>query len=174
MMPSNKKAKSENSNPDSSPALDDHSGGSFEEHEIWRLRQDYEHSNNPLIVWRAYRKCRAAGLEIPEWIFEYLDQSATNFAALTKRQLLSLDPIKNPLSEIAKAIQMNYRGQGTVFSSLISRFREVSIASQAREAIEEMGPGNDDYAYEKVAKKTGKDKSTIRRIYLNYEDLFSE
>ena len=40
---------------------------------IAHARKRYEKDRNPLYVWQAYMETRHAGLDLADWILEYLD-----------------------------------------------------------------------------------------------------
>ena len=140
---------------------------------IIAAKRSYEESGNPLNVWRAYVECRAAGLEIPEWVLEYLDRVGRNFW-----QLSMINEKKPPPDEMAPAIAVALEmkkpgksGSGNVFK----QFQDSSGLLMACEVAWHRQDNHKlDIAYELVAKKHGKSKSTVRTAWLRYGSIFLE
>jgi hypothetical protein len=89
----------------------------FAELEIARQKQKHDLDNDPLSVWAAYRAARAANIDLPEWVLEYLDDAASvleDATAVAADGKTGEDP-----REIAlRALQMgSKRGRGSMFTN---------------------------------------------------------
>src|SRR5687768_1648704 len=83
------------------------------------VRYKFEHAAemyrvkpNPLYAWDAYSLARATGEPIPEFVLEYFDRVAANFAKLQEKP-----PGTKPELPIAKALEMKQSGAGNVFTT---------------------------------------------------------
>jgi len=58
---------------------------------LQHCKDAYIKTNNPVHVWRGYCEYRAAKIEMPEWIQEYLDDCARNIACLSMKKNPEID-----------------------------------------------------------------------------------
>jgi len=65
-------------------------------------------SPNPLLAWEAFQHCRKNKIAVPEWVLNYLDNTA--------EKLLSIQPAKGVQWDIVNACGLNTTGQGNSFT----------------------------------------------------------
>ena len=95
------------------------------------LREAFEQTENPLLVWIAIRHCADRGKQLPKWIMEYLTGSADALIELT------LDPPKEVGVAVARALGFRTSGRGNPFSSFKKYQRCEKIAlSFARKVLD--------------------------------------
>jgi hypothetical protein len=128
----------------------------------------FAETNNPLYAWSAYHYARAAGLEVPGWVFAYLDSSAEKLWVTARRKT---DPSKKSDSTalFAVAFGMKRRGRGSVFSE----FRGETYAAQAWLAALvhswSRAHGKPYLEWENVAKECGVSVTKVRRAWGRYK-----
>ncbi len=133
---------------------------------VARYRCEYENTDNPLAVWFAYAECRQVNLDIPEWIFRYLDRVAGNFWHLCPG---AKNPVPDkPSPAIAEALEMKGAGKsgpGNVFKA----FQNVRHLAMAHDLIRLILSGHKEtVAADQVAEQRGVSRSTILRAYKKY------
>ena len=63
-------------------------------------KKDFNETQNPLFIWRAYQVCRVADLSIPKWVLEKLDLWAEN--------IIEIDPGRKRHRDLLyEALEMN-------------------------------------------------------------------
>jgi hypothetical protein len=125
-------------------------------------RFGWDESNNPVFAWVAFRTCRSAGLDLPEWVLKYLDQGADAMVRLFEEPPKQ----KNRVAPaIAEALGMKTDGAGTVFR----RARDsmwVFLGAQVAALIER---GDKEYmAVPGVAQEYNTSPSTVARAWKRY------
>jgi len=66
-------------------------------------------SNNPLLIFKAYQIARENGLEIPEWILQYFDESIKKLDKLINNYL-SKTTDKKTIEVFTEAFNINEKG----------------------------------------------------------------
>jgi hypothetical protein len=125
----------------------------FHHREIRREMALYGRTHRPIHAWRAYYWIRQAGLPVPPWFLELLDECADR---------IMKSPLKKP-EQIAEAFDMKATG----------RHRTESHRLQAVETVlalkEDRKPGETDRAiYDKVAKDFGVNWTYVRNAYQDW------
>jgi hypothetical protein len=90
----------------------------------YAILEEYKESNNPLFVWEAFKHCRDNGEEIPDEIFEYFENVASNLLALTERDKMS---DKRASAEVYEALGINKPGSGNIFSKYQIQKRDQKV-----------------------------------------------
>jgi hypothetical protein len=80
---------------------------SFHNYSVHRETALYAKTGRPIHAWMAYRWIREAGLPVPPWFLEYLDECA--------EQLDKIDP-KSP-EQVAASFAMDRKGRNASISS---------------------------------------------------------
>jgi len=137
------------------------------DHKTAVAKKLYEITGNPLHVWNAYRVCRVARLEVPDWVLSYFDGVAKRLFQLEEAAKRGE---KLSESAIGKAHGMNAPGR---------EFREFSEtldwADIANDVQQQLKHGDKEtYAIEAVAGKRGKSPSTVRRAWVSAKKSFPE
>jgi len=135
-----------------------------------RCESDYKRTNNPLYAWTAYRQCRKAGAEIPQWVLEYLDWAAANLVRLSE----SLPEGKEVAPSIAEGLRMKRPGKSgrrTVFTEFRDLDETTGMGRKhiAATVMSRITKGyKPDQAIEYAAKRYGISKSTVRRAWKDH------
>jgi hypothetical protein len=126
-----------------------------------------EESKNPVFAWRAYRECREAGIDLPEWVLEYIDCVA---AAIDR--LAGDPPAKNKIAPaLADALLMKSDGAGTVFS----RAQDVKWIPLGMDVDRHISHGDKEYlAVTQAAAQNGVSPSTVWRAWKRYQACFTK
>jgi hypothetical protein len=88
---------------------------------IEAARRLFEETGNALFAWEAYGRSRTAGLEIPEWVLTYFDQTARRLNAMSEQAAagkLNGDPQRG----IVRAFGMETRGAASIFARFYDRW----------------------------------------------------
>ena len=132
--------------------------------------QNWQRTGNPISVWRAYVMCRDAGIEIPEWIYSYLDAVARNIWDMTTAD--SVLPAKGEiLPAIAEAFAMKRKGKsgwGNVFADHMAETDKVMVCMRVDWYLrgdEKLHLANEYVADEYKAKGEKMSASKVRRIW---------
>ena len=139
-------------------------------------REGYENTKNPLYVWQAYQEARAAGITVPEWILEYLDESAAALWELRSRS----EKLPNPTAAIAEALRLKKPGRsgsGTVFSEVENNAwieHGYLVHYHMRAELKEYGRAKLSQMVANVASLVGVSESSIWRSLKKYETQFVE
>lgn len=154
---------------------------------------DYARTGNALCAWFAYAMARRHGVAIPPLILQYLDRVAARLydlgsapvAAIERqRQENALDryrqkiglaprrrrlprPPKDPAPAIAKALEMDRKGRGSVFERLRRQALEEHMAWEVANRLIDLGY-DESKAYlacDDLAKDFGISSRTLRRAW---------
>jgi hypothetical protein len=122
-------------------------------HSIRREMALFAETGRPIHAWRAYRWIRQAGLPVPPWFLEYLDECAERFDRM--------DP-KSP-EQVAEAFAMCRVG------------RNASVASDQLAAVEHFAAlksarpdDSNEKLFAEVANQIGKSDSYVRDAYYKW------
>ena len=120
-------------------------------------KAEFDQTGNTLLAWIAFRHCRGAGLDIPEWVLDYLSGVTQDFARIHRDK-----PDEIP-SKVMQALRFGTQGRGTPFSRLDTDDFANGVAVMAAAYV----AGGDKFyiAYENVAALFGIDKSSVQRYY---------
>lgn len=148
------------------------------QHFIDVAREGYENTRNPLHAWKAYHEARAAGIAIPEWVLDYLDEAAEALWSL-QSQTLSGKKLSNPAAAIAEALRMKKpgRGRGTVFSEFQNAmwiFYGHTVHLYMSLDQKKYGRAKLSQAVSEVANKNDVSESQVWRALKTYEERFIE
>ncbi len=129
----------------------------------------FTETNNPLFVWAAYRHARAWRLDVPEWVFAYLDTAAEKFCRVARE----IDLLKGSEADvlIAEAVGMKRVGRGTVFSEFRDDLYAAHIELAVRVALGLRAGGKRYFVWRRVAKEFGVKPRMVRRAWDNYKHL---
>jgi hypothetical protein len=122
----------------------------FSNYSIRREMTLFAKTGRPIHAWRAYRWIREAGLPVPPWFLEYLDECA--------ERLAKMDP-KSP-DEVAAAFAMDRTGRnGSVSSGHLAAVQHLASLkdSQPDTRLEEL--------FAEVAEASGVSESYVRDAY---------
>ena len=132
------------------------------------LRRAYEKTKNPLYVWQAIALDIAPGEEFPYWVRKYLVCSGKDLLQVAFDIVLEGAKIKNPASEVAKALRFQ-RG-GKYFSQYANTKSHWLFLGEEVEKL--VGEGDKPYiARERVAKRHKLSSSTVRLASLQYQKV---
>ena len=135
---------------------------------IAHARERYEKDRNPLYVWQAYLETRRAGLDLADWILEYLDSVSLEIWSLAQQVGHGQQPsdVWGAVAEALKLKQPGRTGRGTVFTDMFDKnwiFLGCMVAFYMEQGDQET------YAIEDVAKKNGVSRSTAHRAWKRYQ-----
>ncbi len=104
---------------------------------LWEMELDtilinYQESDNPLFVWEAFKYCRDNGKEIPDWVYEYFENVASNLLSLSKRDRMS---DKRASAEVHEALGMKKLGSRDIFDRFSIYKRNQNIVSRISSLI---------------------------------------
>jgi len=106
-------------------------------------RQRFQDTGNALFVWDAYARSRDAGLPIPDWILDYLDDAARNISAFVNPD--RPQSVTDPNKEIATAFRLaSSQGKPTVFKQFIDTFYDWEWAALGEKVAAYYRSGNDE------------------------------
>lgn len=140
----------------------------------------YEHDRNPVWAWRAYRLARMLGEPIPNWVLDYLDQTANGICNLSIPRKKE-DPPKRKATpnDVVRALGLKKGERGHLMTTPAA---DISWIVMALGVAIEIDRGSDEtYAIDEVAKAYGDDLnpqgvpkhfSTVRRAWKKYSAIF--
>lgn len=88
------------------------------------LRERYEESKNPLLFWEALQVCLDEKFPIPEWVLNYLKESASKLMDLADRHQKSG---QRAAFDVYNALGMKGPGSGNIFSKYQRQKREQKV-----------------------------------------------
>lgn len=126
---------------------------------LWHWKE----SGNPVYPWAAYRECRAAGLDLPDWVLEYLDHAAEGMWELWQ----SPPQEKNGIAPaVASALGVKMDGGGSAFARA-NKTDWVFLGSMVARAIQR---GDKEYlAVPDVARRMNRNPSAVQRAWDRYK-----
>ena len=133
-------------------------------------RDRFERDGNPLSVWLGYLNARNAGVDIPDWILEYLDWCARGMFWLWQE---SLSGEKIDHTMVAKALDVvGQPGEGNAFSKYDDGHWMI-LAEKVGIYIWK-GETKEYLAIDRVAEKFNVSVSTVQRAWKKYQTKYPE
>ena len=134
------------------------------------LRRAYEKTGNPLYVWQAIAFDIGYARELPLWVRGYLVNSGMDLLKVAFGVVLEDAKIKNPASEVAKALRFQ-RGGGNYFSEYAdTKAHWMFLGEQVEKLVDQ---GDKPYiAWECVAARYKVSSATVRRAWLRFQAVF--
>jgi len=134
--------------------------------------QEYIKTKNPLNVWRAYGVCRGDDLEIPSWVFSYLDSIARAFWDASMAE----NKTPNDVEEfVFDTLQFKGFGAKTGTENIFSKYKDTESLIIATEISCLVGQGHKEKtAWELTAKKRNISASKSYRCWKEHKHLFNE
>ena len=133
-------------------------------------RKEYCETGNPMVVWAAYRECRAHGVDVPEWIFEYLDEAASSLWQLHCK-VRDGEKVKDQGAEAAESLGLKRgRGQTTPFEQFNDKvwlFYGATVDFYIRQG------DKPDFAISDCAERNGVSYSTVYRAWKKYHSFLA-
>ena len=133
---------------------------------VERHKNLFLETGNPLYAWRAFENARRMGFDIPEEVLDHIADVAHEIVSVAQDPPT---PAQRPVA-LAKALKLHKkgRGQGSHFTDYRNRLKDRALALRVVDN-EYYEPDLLDYAFDDVAQKSGRSKSTVRRIFLSYK-----
>lgn len=133
------------------------------------LRRAYEKTGNPLYVWQMIAFHLGYDEEFPLWVRNYLVNSGMDLLEVAFHVAVEEAEIKNPASEVAKALHFQ-RGGGNYFSEYANnRSHWLFLGEEAEKLIDQ---GDKRYnAWKYVAARHKVSSSTVRRAWLRFQAI---
>lgn len=145
----------------------------YRELELIELEEDFKREGNPVFIWQAIAIARRYGIELPEWVLEYLAASADSLLDI-REEVADGKRAGKEAERVGKVLGFGTDGpgQGGWFkhATILERDRNVFF-----EIGDRLGAGMKlDFAYDEVARALGTSRSTVVRAYLRIKALSSE
>ena len=140
---------------------------------IETLRNEYEHSGNPLFVWRAYVEARAFGFDVPGWISGYFDAAAMEISRLYEAAAHG-DKGSTDLRHILDALKFLRKGKmgrGSVFEKALKIdwiFYGATVQFYIRQG------DKPDFAVQSCADRNNVSYSKVNRAWRKYRDRYGD
>ena len=134
------------------------------EMELDSLHINFQDSGNPLFIWGAFRLCREQGQEIPDWVFEYFENVASNLIALSEREEMSSDRAS---AEVYEALGMKKLSPRDIFERFSLYKRNQDIVSKICYLIE-TEKAKITHALTTVSEEKGLEFGTVRKIFYDW------
>lgn len=147
---------------------------------------DYAQTGNPLSAWYAYEAARRFGQPIPDLVLQYFDRVAARLWALGSGPIRAIEadrqarrhsnpavqrqrhrlpqPPTDPAPVIAKALEMDRKGRGSVFERLRMVAVEEYLAWEVAERVVSEGR-KPTHALDAAAEDFGVSRETARRAW---------
>jgi hypothetical protein len=142
---------------------------------VAKLEKLYQITGNPLHFWTAYRLCRVARLEMPDWVLSYLDGVAKGLLGETAQKCKKLSE-----SAIVKALgrALGMKAPGRQFRHFTETPEWVEIADDVWQQLKwgdkQKYPTKEMFATETVAKERGIKPITVYRAWAKAKKWFPE
>ena len=140
---------------------------------IETLRNEYEHSGNPLFVWRAYFEARAFGFDVPGWILSYFDAAAMEISRLYQAAAHG-DKGSTDLRHILDALKFRRKGEmgrGSVFEKAL---KSDWIFYGATVQLYISQGDKPDFAIQSCAEQNNVSYSKVNRAWRKYRDRYGD
>ena len=137
------------------------------------LRNDYELSGNPLLVWRAYAEARAFDFDVPGWISSYFDAAAMEISELFQAAAHG-DKGSTDLRRILDALKFRRKGKmgrGSVFEKALNIdwiFYGATVQFYIRQG------DKPDFAVQSCAERNNVSYSKVNRAWRKYRDRYGD
>lgn len=126
------------------------------------LEVKYKKNNNPLYHWFAIQICTDFQAPLPEWVADYLRDSAKEITGYGKTKSKS----QRGSEIVYKALRMNKgKGPGDCFSDFQRDIEEVEILLEIHEKLQKSGGKNIVKILESIAKKRNVSFEKMRAIH---------
>ena len=104
------------------------------EMELGTIFDNYQNTKNPLFVWVAFKSCRDNGQVIPDWVFEYFENVASNLISLSEREKMSGHRAAN---EVYEALEMSQLSPRDIFDRFSLYKRNQNIVQRICNLLED-------------------------------------
>jgi len=125
--------------------------------EIWEHR--YKKSNNPLYVWLAFQQARKLDLAVPEWVLDYLLNSAD------KLLKISGELGDKTQAAIAEALGLKTVGGGSQFKRFRDEERNRQIYRRVQELRQDVQFLSNKKINEMIAAEFGLSSGSVQKIF---------
>jgi hypothetical protein len=135
-----------------------------------KMRIEFERTPNAMLPWSALRWARGRGIDVPDWIMDYLYDKAV---VLT--EIIAEDGGKEA-QEVGRALGFGAEGKGETAAGaeLRQRWRSfkiaVHIADRMRQDFMKQGVAKETAAIAETAKALSVSLATARRAHADYGD----
>ncbi len=138
---------------------------------LWEMELDtilinFQESENPLFVWEAFKTCRDHGQEIPDWVFEYFENVASNLVSLSEREKMYDERAS---AEVYEALGMKKFSSRDIFERFSLYKRNQNIVSRICCLIEEEKM-KFTHATRAVSEEMHLGQGNVERIFYNWVD----
>ena len=134
------------------------------EMELDSLHINFQESDNPLFVWEAFETCRDRGQEIPDWVFEYFENVASNLVSLSEREEMSDERAS---TEVYKALGMRKFSSRDIFERFSLYKRNQNIVSRIC-YLTETEKKKVTHAITAVSEEMKLEKGTVQKIFYDW------
>lgn len=128
--------------------------------EIWERR--YKKLKNPLYAWLAYQQARKHDLAVPEWVLEYLDESADNLL------VISGELGDKTQAAIAEALNLKTVGGGSQFTRFSDEERNRQIYRRVQELRQDGQFRTNKKINEVIGTEFGLKPGAVQKIFDNF------
>ena len=129
------------------------------------LRENYEHTGNPLHAWYALRLAARYDIDAPGWVLEYLAGAAERLLTIDAKSTDQRTAIVNAL-DLSDKVLTDYRREREDVE-LAERYLKL-VGDEYERGREDV---KDDPVFAQIARETGKSASTVRRRVRKYIQL---
>jgi predicted RNA methylase len=136
---------------------------------LWEMELDtilvnFQESKNPLFVWEAFKFCRDNGKEIPDWVFEYFGNVASNLISLSERERMS---DQRAADEVYGALEMSKLKPRDIFDRFSLYKRNQNIVQRICNLIEDKKK-KVTHAITAVSEQMELEYGTVRKIFYDW------
>jgi len=136
---------------------------------LWEMELDtilvnFQESKNPLFVWEAFMLCRDHEQEIPDWVFTYFENVASNLISLSEREKMSGQRAAN---EVYEALEMSQLSPRDIFDRFSLYKRNQNIVQQICNLIEDK-KRKVTHAITAVSEEMELEYGTVRKIFFDW------
>ena len=136
---------------------------------LWEMELDtilvnFQESKNPLFVWEAFKLCRDHGQKVPDWVFEYFDNVASNLISLSEREKMS---DQRAADEVYDVLGMSKFKPRDIFDRFALYKRNQNIVQKICNLIEDKKT-KVTHAMKAVSKEMKLEYGTVRKIFYDW------
>ncbi|MGD8993030.1 MAG: hypothetical protein PVI00_16350 [Desulfobacterales bacterium] len=136
---------------------------------LWEMEIDtifvnFQITKNPLFVWEAFKLCREHGKEVPDWVYEYFENVASNLLSLSEREKMSKQRAAN---EVYEALEMSQLSPRDIFDRFSLYKRNQNIVQRICSLIEDKKK-KVTHAVAAVSEEMKLEYGTVRKIFYDW------
>ena len=136
---------------------------------LWEMELDtilvnFQNTKNPLFVWEAFKFCCDNEQKIPDWVFEYFKNVASNLISLSEREKMSDQRAAN---EVYEALEMSQLSPRDIFDRFSLYKRNQNIVQRICYLIESKKK-KVTRAITEVSEEVKLEYGTVRKIFYDW------